>query len=176
MRQLLILFFLSSSLFSISQDSIQLRKKFLRNQNIALVSLSSWSLVNISFSSLNLAQQPKIGSPISRTTYYYQMNLTWNFVNMGICSLSYIKNRKYKSNNWPNLNLKNTIQKYQKSLLLNSCLDIVYITSGILLRINSNNISNIERSIGFGNSLITQGCFLLAFDLIYLQSLRKLIN
>jgi len=175
-RQLLILFFLSSSLFSISQDSIQLRKKFLRNQNVALVSLSSWSMVNIAFSSLKLTKLPEIGSPISRKTYFNQMNLSWNFVNMGICSLGYLKNRKYKSNNWTDVNLNNTIQKYQKSLVLNSCLDIVYITSGILLRINSKNISNIERSIGFGNSLITQGCFLLAFDLIYLKSLRKLIH
>lgn len=160
----------------ISQDSVFLKKKYLKNQSVALSTLSSWSLLNLSLNSTNLKSYSKSNIQFSNTDYFHQMNFSWNLVNSGICVIGFLKIKDLKKDYWTNTTLNNLINKNCKTLSINVGLDIAYITTGLILRQYATQFTNSERSIGFGNSLITQGSFLLVFDLIYLRSLRKLIH
>jgi len=176
MKYLFICLIMFSSICYISQDSLFLRKKYFKNQVVALSTLSSWSLLNLSLNSTNFKSYYKSNVQFSNTDYFHQMNFSWNLVNSGICVIGFLKIKDLNKDYWTNITLNNLIKKNCKTLSINVGLDIAYITTGFILRQYATQFTNSERSIGFGNSLITQGSFLLAFDLIYLQSLRKLIH
>ena len=176
MKYLFICLIIFSSSCFFSQDSLFLRKKYLKNQSVALSTLSSWSLLNLSLNSTNFKSFYKSNIQSSNTDYFHQMNFSWNLVNSGICVIGFLKIKDLKKDYWNNTTLYNLINKNCKTLSINVGLDIAYITTGLILRQYATQFTNSERSIGFGNSLITQGSFLLVFDLIYLQSLRKLIH
>ncbi|MFN9666429.1 MAG: DUF6992 family protein, partial [Bacteroidota bacterium] len=53
----------------------------------------------------------------------------------------------------------------EKLLLLNTGLDVAYISTGLYLRERGLRL-NSDRNKGFGNSLILQGSFLLVLDLV----------
>ena len=68
---------------------------------------------------------------------------------------------------------KDLQQGLQKLLLLNTGLDAAYIMTGMYLK-EKGLRQNSDQSTGFGNSLLLQGGFLLAFDLIqYFQHRRN---
>lgn len=55
----------------------------------------------------------------------------------------------------------------QNFLLLNAGLDVAYIATGFYLKERAKNSSSPERLRGYGNSLLLQGGFLLAFDIAF---------
>jgi hypothetical protein len=63
-------------------------------------------------------------------------------------------------------------QKTEKLLLLNTGLDLAYITTGLYLKERGAR-TNSESSTGIGNSLLLQGTFLLVFDLVQYGNHRK---
>jgi sulfite exporter TauE/SafE len=63
-------------------------------------------------------------------------------------------------------------QKLEKILLLNTGLDLAYITTGFLLKERGNSRNNLQ-NIGYGNSLLLQGAFLLIFDLVQYGNHRR---
>jgi hypothetical protein len=63
-------------------------------------------------------------------------------------------------------------QKIQKILLINSALDIGYFGIGLLMR--NSGIRNQNAKIqGYGGSIMLQGAFLLAYDLLQFGAHRK---
>ncbi|TAH11790.1 MAG: hypothetical protein EAZ12_03520 [Sphingobacteriia bacterium] len=63
-------------------------------------------------------------------------------------------------------------QKTEKLLLLNTGLDLAYITTGLYLKERGARM-NSESATGIGNSLLLQGAFLLIFDLVQYGNHRK---
>lgn len=128
--------------------------------------LGGWALANIGtgiYGSLYSTGSAK---------YFHQMNAGWNAVNLGIAALGYFLTKPSK-----NLNayeITNQLIGIENSLMLNTGLDVAYITAGIALRLSSNqqNSGNYHRLRGFGTSLVLQGAFLAIFD-IYQYSLYK---
>jgi hypothetical protein len=60
-------------------------------------------------------------------------------------------------------------QKVESLLLINSGLDLAYITTGLYLKERGTNHLN-DKTKGYGGSLMLQGSFLLVFDIIqYVQ-------
>jgi hypothetical protein len=93
------------------------------------------------------------------------MNLAWNGVNAVIGGLGYIQ---ATSEDPRGLNRVETIEKtrsMQQILLLNAGLDVAYMAGGAWLRERGENEGNAQLS-GYGDSLILQGGFLFAFDLV----------
>jgi hypothetical protein len=64
------------------------------------------------------------------------------------------------------LQILNDHESFQKLLLLNAGLDVAYFSFGLYLKERSKTSSSADRLRGYGNSLLLQGGFLLAFDLI----------
>lgn len=123
--------------------------------------LAGWSVANLALSGIALGQAN--GS----NKYFHEMNLYWNVINVGIAGIGLLGLRKI--NGSPTVS--SVVKEHytlQKSLLLNTGLDIAYVTSGFwLLDKSKTEITQVrsERFRGFGQAVVVQGGFLLVFDL-----------
>lgn len=119
--------------------------------------LLGWSILNISSGTYGFFKTE--GS----RQYFHQMNGIWNLVNAGIAigALSGMQNETmgslqeaYKSG-----------QNMEKILLANAGLDVGYIAAGGFL-LERGKRKNAERFRGYGRSVMIQGGFLLALDVV----------
>ena len=151
------LFYTSSSL---AQPLLQFNQERLQTDKRLMLGLGSWAGANFLVSGVGWATVPK-----GEAYYFHQMNVLWNTVNIGLAIPGYFNAKK--SN--PNLTFAETIKKQNKTekiFLINTGLDIAYISSGLLLRSNAKtNLSKRDQFNGFGTSLLMQGGFLFLFDL-----------
>lgn len=141
----------TSNLEEINRDRISL------NSNGMLV-LGGWAVSNLVIGGVGITQTG--GS----NKYFHQMNAAWNTVNLAIAGFGYYG----LQNQTAALSLSETINEFhhfEKILLFNAGLDVGYMAIGAWLwerglRKGSNRLT------GYGKSLILQGGFLFAFDLV----------
>ena len=133
-----------------------------------MTGLGSWAGLNILSSGVAWAM-----SDNQSNKAFHQMNVFWNTVNLGLAIPGYIKAKKGKTK----LSILETIEEQRKTesiFLINAGMDLAYISSGILLRNRQEqNMDKKNQFIGFGNSIILQGGFLLVFDWIAFAMHRK---
>jgi hypothetical protein len=121
--------------------------------------LGSWATLNIAGGLIGRA------NTTGSDTYFYEMNAIWNGVNLGIAALGY-----YGAVNLTQpetaLDLYNAQIKMDKTLLFNAGLDLAYMAGGFYLMERSRRTSakNPDRLKGYGQAVILQGAFLLAYD------------
>jgi hypothetical protein len=149
-----------SSFISLAQPLQNFNKARTQIDKHLMIGLGSWATSNFVVSGIGWATVPK-----SEAYYFHQMNVLWNTVNLGLAIPGYFKAKN--DNRTLTLNETKKIQrKTQNIFLLNTGLDVVYISSGFLLRNTAqSNLSERDRFNGFGNALILQGGFLFIFDL-----------
>ncbi|PLX14727.1 MAG: hypothetical protein C0599_18395 [Salinivirgaceae bacterium] len=143
-----------SLLLQINTDHIQLKKS-------GMTVLGTWALSNIAVSGFMMTRTRGVNY------HFHEMNVFWNVVNLGIAGGAYYAavNGQYADANV--LTTLQTQEKFGKILLFNAGLDVAYVMSGVYLRERSKNtIKHQHRLKGYGNSIILQGSFLFAFDLI----------
>ena len=126
-----------------------------------MLSLGSWASANIIGSGIGWATTDN-----QQNKYFHQMNVFWNAINLGLAIPGYIKANRSKTD----LSLFKTLDEQRKIEalhLINAGLDLAYISSGLLLR-NKIPQSAEEKNqfIGYGNSILIQGGFLLIYDWI----------
>ena len=132
-----------------------------------MLSLGSWASMNIVGSGIGWAR-----SNSEENKYFHQMNVMWNLVNLGLAVPGYLKAKKGDSD----LNLYKTLELQRVTetvFLVNAGIDLAYIGSGLLLKSRAPNVENSSQFIGYGNSMIIQGGFLLLFDWIAYSIHRK---
>ncbi len=162
----------SDSAQTAANDSIQLplpeavameRINITRNY---MTALGAWGLVNVVQGSISAT------NTVGPEHYFHQMSSYFNAVNVGIAAAGFlgIKKQLLKTNT-----LDSEIkaqQKIQKILLINSALDVGYFGIGLLTR--NSVIKNQNAKIqGYGGSIMLQGAFLLAYDLLQFGAHRK---
>jgi len=142
-------------------DSVAIRRNILNKTNMTI--LLAWSGANIVQGSISA------GNLVGSAHYFHQMNAYFNVVNLAIAGYGLYEVRKQmnkKLSLYQNLRQQ---QKIESLLILNSGLDLAYLTTGLYLRERGTNHLN-DQTKGYGGSLMLQGGFLLAFDLIqYIQ-------
>ena len=125
-----------------------------------MLGLGTWATSNFVASGIGWNQAKS-----TESTYFHQMNVMWNVVNIGLAVPGYIKVSKAKTN----LTYEATLleqRKTEKIFFINSCLDVAYVSSGFLLLKKSKEIgAQQQRFNGYGKSLVLQGGFLFLFDL-----------
>ena len=145
--------------FAFAQELQQYNSDRLRTDQRLMLTLGSWSAVNLVGSGIGWATAEE-----GEARYFHQMNVMWNTVNLGLALPGYIKARKTD----PSMGLSQTIREQylnEKVLLFNTGLDLVYISAGLVLRNEAKYHPNDQaRFTGFGNSLLLQGGFLFLFD------------
>lgn len=154
--------FAQGSLADFNQERLQVNR-------IGMIVLSSWAVGNMGVNGFALRNPSS-----NEQAHFYRMNIFWNVVNLGLA----IPGLRYSLITDPStINLAETVGEYHqmgKILLMNAGLDVAYITGGFLMkemaksREKKQNILN-----GYGRSLILQGGFLLAFDVVLYSVLQS---
>ena len=125
-----------------------------------MIGLGTWATTNFVASGIGWSQAKSMES-----LYFHQMNVMWNVVNIGLAIPGYLKANKAKTD----LTYEETLReqkKTEKIFLINTCVDVAYISSGWLLLNKSKELGPYEqRQSGYGKSLLLQGGFLFVFDL-----------
>ena len=120
--------------------------------------LGAWAGLNIIQSSISLVNAQ------DDSKYFFRTNIYWNGINAAIAGVGLLQLRKQSQKT---LTLQQQLHKQnqiEKVLLFNTGLNMAYITTGLYLKERANNRTNADQLKGTGNSLILQGCFLLALD------------
>jgi hypothetical protein len=129
--------------------------------NIGMAVLGSWALANISIGAYGWSQYS------GQRSYFHQMNLFWNTVNLSIAGFALYSNLSsdYSLLSGPELLEKQW--KTQRLFLINAGLDVGYVAMGFLLKhLATRYPKNELRLRGYGDSVILQGSFLFVFDLV----------
>jgi acyl-ACP thioesterase len=118
---------IASSLQAQSDSLLQsiVQKQF-KLQRTSTRILAGWSVANLAVSGI------AIGQASGSNKYFHEMNLYWNVVNVGIAGMGLLSLRKQPTSS----TVSSVVKEHytlQKSLLLNSGLDIAYVTSGLWL-------------------------------------------
>ncbi|SHN28352.1 hypothetical protein SAMN04488057_11651 [Cyclobacterium lianum] len=127
-----------------------------RLESRGMLVLGSWALGNMVWGGIGASRSG--GSEKG----FHQMNLYWNSVNLAIAGLGYFNARGQETNKslWKSLEAQH---KTEKILLFNAALDLGYMAGGLYLK-ERGRARQKEQWIGFGNSIVLQGAFLLVFD------------
>ena len=128
------------------------------NKNLML-GLGSYAVSNFVLSGIGYATAED--ESIKR---FHEMNVMWNTVNIGLAVPGYLKAVRGGDEMTFEEMLK-VQRKTETVFLINGVLDVGYITAGLWMCQNSVNFPDQEALyMGYGNSLILQGGFLLLFD------------
>lgn len=123
-----------------------------------MIVLGSWAVGNILLGAYGNYKYE------GQTKYFHQFNAMWNVVNLGIAAFGYFNAAGSDPNSMTATQILNEYSSLQNFLLLNAGLDVAYMVTGLYLKERAKNSSNPDRLRGYGNSLLLQGGFLLAFD------------
>jgi hypothetical protein len=140
----------------------------LRINNIGMAVLGTWALANISIGAYGWSQYS------GQRSYFHQMNLFWNTVNLSIAGFALYSNLSSDYSLLPGSELLEKQLKTQRLYLINAALDVGYVATGFLLKhLATKYPKNELRLRGYGNSVILQGSFLFVFDLVMYGILRS---
>lgn len=120
--------------------------------------LGGWAVANLlggTAMSLNTSGSSK---------YFHLMNAGWNVINISLAGAALLSNEPTFANQ---MDLMNHQHKLEKTYLFNAGLDVGYMMAGLWMMEKSKNYDkNPQMLKGFGQSVIIQGAFLFAFDLV----------
>ena len=133
----------------------------LDHQRTAMLTLGGWAVLNIG-SGLALR-----GSASGSTKHFHEMNALWNTVNLAIAGFGYYSAVTADPSGWDLATSLSKHQNFQKVLLFNAGLDVGYVFAGLYLTERAKRPDvDADRMKGFGNSIMLQGGFLFAFDVV----------
>lgn len=138
----------------------------IRHQKTLGLTLGGYALANIAVGAVAATQTT------GETKYFHKMNVYWNLVNLGIAGFGLLGARK---GNADAETLADAVRKHESMkqiLLFNAGLDVAYVVGGAYLRerarpgLANSHSDKADQLRGYGQSIIVQGGFLLAFDLV----------
>lgn len=133
----------------------------LQHQKTAMLTLGGWAVGNIA---IGAALR---GSRTGPDRYFHDMNAYWNIVNLGIASIGYFTALREAPESYTLFQSISKHYSFQKVLLFNAGLDVGYMLGGLYLQERARRGGeNADRLKGFGQSILLQGGFLFAFDVV----------
>jgi len=151
----IILLFFISILANCQEENISgLQSNHQKINTMGMSGLGVWSVSNMVYGGLQLKNST------TEEKYFHQMNILWNTVNFSLAGLG-LFNALKKELPTNSIEMAERQRKTEKIFLWNAGIDLIYITSGIIMNKHKNSDAQIS---GFGKSLILQGSFLLLFD------------
>lgn len=133
----------------------------IKHQKILGLSLGSFALANIAVGAI------AAGQTSGETAYFHKMNVYWNLVNLGIAGAGLLASRKRQAAGETVADAVRQHENMKQILLINAGLDVAYVMGGAYLkeRAESHPV-RADQLRGYGTSIMAQGGFLLAFDLV----------
>lgn len=162
-KKFILLFCISLFVFQAEAqtDAQKFYLKSQNNSNTGMYVLGSWALLNMASGAYGMSTQT--GS----SKYFHQMNLFWNTVNLGIAGFALASAHSGDGSLLSPQQMLDNHLSTEKVLLINAGLDVLYIATGAVLLVKSkSSIKRPELLKGYGQSLLLQGGFLFAFDVV----------
>ena len=132
------------------------------------LALGSFALANIAVGTVAAGQTQ------GETKYFHRMNVYWNVVNLGIAGVGLLGSRKRNADPEPLADAVRQHENMKQLLLINTGLDVAYVVGGAYLRERAeSHADNADQLRGYGKSIMVQGGFLLAFDLVNYFIVKK---
>ncbi len=157
---IIVLFFSFTELFAQSFNILESYQHDVTIRKIGMAILGIWAIANILTGAIGRSRLQ------GQNSYFHQMNMIWNFVNIGIAAAGYYFS-VYSEVPADAAALLSDQIFFQKTLLFNAGLDLAYITGGFyLIERAKNTKKKPERLKGYGKSIILQGIFLFVFDVL----------
>lgn len=123
--------------------------------------LGSWAIANMASGAAGWAFTD------GATMRFHQMNLFWNTVNLGIAGFGLYTSLKSAGNFMTSDEIIHQHLKMENLYVINAGLDVLYIGAGFYLRhLSTKKPKRHDLFLGYGNSVILQGAFLLVFDAV----------
>lgn len=142
----------------------------LKKQKTAMTILGSWAVANMASGAILQTQTE------GEARYFHQMNLIWNTVNLAIAGSSLLAIRRTDISTLDAAASIKAQHSLQKVLLFNAGVDVGYMALGLWYIERGKNAptqQKTDRRKGYGKSIILQGAFLFAFDLLTVRALTK---
>ena len=159
MRYLLFTLLLISS--TVSAQVADFQKDFNKINEQLMLTLGSYAVGNFAISGAGY-----FAAEDEYTKHFHEMNVMWNTVNFGLALPGYLKAKK-NAGDWDAAEMERQQRKTQSIFLINSAVDIGYIATGMYLRGEAKNRPDeADMFRGYGDSMVLQGSFLFAFDLV----------
>jgi hypothetical protein len=140
-------------------DSISISRN--RITRTAMITLGSWAAANIGSGFIIAGRSSGI------TKYTWQMNSYWNFINLGLAGMGYLRAMKESTKSTTLLDNYEAQNRVEKIYYVNFGLDFGYIAAGLYLRqkgFDGTNLHISNQFRGYGTSIVIQGAFLLLMD------------
>jgi hypothetical protein len=130
-----------------------------RIQRLGMLTLGGWAATNIAAgTALYFADEPRRD--------FHQMNVLWNSVNLGLAIPGYLSALEPARPETISEAIESQ-HNFEKVLLFNAGLDVAYMIAGVYMReLGRRPDTPDPRLEGWGGSIILQGAFLFAFDLV----------
>ena len=123
--------------------------------------LSGWAAANIIGGSIGWATSK------GQNKYFFQMNTFWNVINAGLGVAGYLGAINADPSGMTTAEILKGYNSMQNIFIFNAGLDVGYMAIGLYLMERSKRATkNVDLLKGYGSSLILQGGFLFAFDLV----------
>ena len=139
----------------------QFSEQRINHQKTLGLALGGYALANIAVGSI------AAGQTSGETKEFHKMNVYWNLFNLGIAGAGLLGSRKRAADGETLADAVRQHENMKQILLLNSGLDVAYVVGGAYLRERANtHPDKADQLRGYGSSIMVQGGFLLAFDLV----------
>lgn len=123
--------------------------------------LGSFALANIAVGTIGAGQTS------GETKYFHRMNVYWNLINLGLAGAGLLGSRRRSANPESLADAVRQHENMKQLLLINAGLDVAYVVGGAYLKARAeSHPDNADQLRGYGKSVMAQGGFLLAFDLV----------
>ena len=133
----------------------------IKHQKTLGLTLGSYAIANIAIGAV------AAGQTTGETKYVHRMNVYWNLVNLRIAGVGLLGARNQTTEAETLADAVRQHENMKQILLLNAGLDVAYVVGGAYLRERANTRPNkADQLRGYGTSIVAQGGFLLAFDLV----------
>ncbi|WP_018620358.1 DUF6992 family protein [Spirosoma luteum] len=133
----------------------------IKHQKTLGLALGSFALANIAVGAVAARQTT------GETKQFHKMNVYWNLFNLGIAGAGLLGSRKRNADAETLADAVRQHENMKQILLINAGLDVAYVVGGGYLQERSTSHPNkADQLRGYGKSIMYQGGFLLAFDLV----------
>lgn len=144
-----------------SPELLDFTEQRIHHQKTLGLALGGFALANIAVGALAAGQTQ------GETKYFHRMNMYWNLVNLGIAGVGLLGSRKRNADAETLADAVRQHENIKQLLLINAGLDVAYVVGGAYLRERGNSHPDkADQLRGYGKSIMAQGGFLLAFDLV----------
>lgn len=142
-------------------DLTQWNKDRLSTSRVGMIVLGSWAVANMGSGAIGFAVEQQN----ERVRFIHLGNLLWNSVNLALALISVISEWNLDPASFDAKKSLLASERLEKVFFINAGLDVAYCLGAAFMWQRGEAIGD-QRLVGFGQSFLVQGAFLIVFDAV----------